>query len=111
MAKYASLSGESFGVDDTRLKWSFLKGEREKGRKREGEREVGGEERREGGGEERREGGERGKEGEREGERDVEREGGRGERVLSLSFKRKVTDPEEDWTSKLTHELIVSPLH
>ena len=88
MAKYASLSGESFGVDDTRLKWSFLKGEREKGRKREGEREVGGEGRREGG-----------------------REGGRGERVLSLSFKGKVTDPEEeDWTSKLTHELIVSPL-
>ena len=43
MAKYASLSGESFGVDDTRLKWSFLKGEREKGRKREGKREVGGE--------------------------------------------------------------------
>ena len=56
MAKYASLSGESFGVDDTRLKWSFLKEEREKGRKREGEREVGGEGRREG----RREGGERG---------------------------------------------------
>ena len=49
MAKYASLSGESFGVDDTRLKWSFLKGEREKGRKREGERKVGGQERREGG--------------------------------------------------------------
>ena len=43
----------------------------------------------------------------REGGRDV----GRGERVLSLSFKGKVTDPEEeDWTSKLTHEPIVSPL-
>ena len=56
MAKYASLSGESFGVDDTRLKWSFLKEEREKGRKREGEREVGGEGGREGG----REGRERG---------------------------------------------------
>ena len=41
MAKYASLSAESFGVDDTRLKWSFLKGEREKRRKREGEREAG----------------------------------------------------------------------
>ena len=73
MAKYASLSGESFGVDDTRLKWSFLKGEREKGRKREGEREVGGE-----GG--RGRGRERGRE-------------GRGERVLSLSFKGKVIDP------------------
>ena len=32
MAKYASLSGESFGVDDIRLKWSFLKRERETGR-------------------------------------------------------------------------------
>ena len=67
MAKYASLSGESFGVDDTRLKWSFLKGEREKGRKREGGREG--------------------------------REG--------IKPQRK---GEEDWTSKLTHELIVSPL-
>ena len=40
MAKYASLSGESFGVDDIRLKWSFLKGEREEkeGRGKEGRR-------------------------------------------------------------------------
>ena len=79
MAKYASLSGESFGVDDTRLKWSFLKGG-------EGERKK-----------------ERGGKGGRGRGKERGREGGRGERVLSLSFKGKVTDPEEEWTSKLDH--------
>ena len=53
MAKYASLSGESFGVVDTRLKWSFLKGEGERKKERGGKGGRG-----------------RGREGKREGERE-----------------------------------------